>query len=77
LLNNRGYDCSENLAANLMSAHGIVAKTTRRCVRTTDSRQGLAVADNLLGRDFDPDGPNVASGAEGLTCRRRTTTLSP
>ena len=59
-LNARGFACTENTVAKLMKDHGIRAKTARRFVRTTDSRHGLPVADNLLGRDFDPAGPNVA-----------------
>jgi putative transposase len=63
-LNARGHDCTENTVAALMRSHGIRAKTARRFVRTTDSRHGLAVADNLLDRDFNPDRPNAAWGAD-------------
>jgi transposase InsO family protein len=56
----RGHACSENTVAALMKTHGIRAKTARRFVRTTDSRHGLPVAENLLGRDFAPAGPNAA-----------------
>jgi putative transposase len=59
-LNARGYPCAENTVAALMRSHGIRAKAARRFVRTTDSRHGLPVADNLLARDFDPAGPNAA-----------------
>ena len=59
-LNARGYDCSENTVAHLMKARGIRGKVPRRFVRTTDSRHGLPVADNVLGRDFDPGRPNAA-----------------
>jgi putative transposase len=59
-LNARGYDCSENTVAALMKARRIRAKMPRRFVRTTDSRHSLPVAENVLGRDFDPPGPNVA-----------------
>jgi len=57
-LNDRGFPCAENTVAKLMKEHGIRAKTARRFVRTTDSRHGLPVADNLLDRDFNPSGPN-------------------
>jgi transposase InsO family protein len=57
-LNARGHDCSENTVARLMREHGIRAKAPRRCVRTTDSRHGLPVAENVLDRDFDPAEPN-------------------
>jgi transposase InsO family protein len=54
----RGYECSENTVAKLMSAHGIKARAARRLVRTTDSNHRLPVAPNVLGRDFEPGGPN-------------------
>src|SRR5262245_66685156 len=41
-----------------MSAHGIRARAPRRFVRTTDSNHRLPVAENLLARDFEPEGPN-------------------
>ncbi len=63
-LRNRGFDCSENFVADLMRAHGIRAKTPKRFVRTTDSRHGLPVAENVLDRDFSPSGPNEAWGAD-------------
>ena len=63
-LNARGHACAENTVATLMKAHGIKAKAARRFVRTTDSRHGLPVADNLLDRDFRPAGPNLAWGTD-------------
>jgi putative transposase len=54
----RGYECSENTVAKLMNAHGIKARAPRRFVRTTDSNHRLPVAENVLARDFDPEGPN-------------------
>jgi len=63
-LNARGHDCSENPVAKLMREHGIRAKAPRRSVRTTDSRHGLPVADNVLDRDFAPAGPNAAWSAD-------------
>ena len=59
-LNARGHECVENTVAKLMREHGIRAKSARRFVRTTDSRHGQPVADNLLGRDFAPADPNAA-----------------
>ena len=59
-LNARGHDCAENTVATLMKTHGIRARMPRSFVRTTDSRHGLAVAENVLDRDFAPPGPNVA-----------------
>jgi putative transposase len=63
-LNARGHDCSENTVANLMQKHSIRAKTPRRFVRTTDSRHGLPIADNVLDRDFNPTAPNTAWSAD-------------
>jgi putative transposase len=60
----RGHVCSENTVARLMKTHGIRAKARRRFVRTTDSRHGLPVADNVLARDFNPAGPNRAWSAD-------------
>ena len=54
----RGYECSENTVAKLMNVHGIQARAPRRFVRTTDSNHRLPVAENVLARDFDPEGPN-------------------
>jgi putative transposase len=63
-LNARGHECTENTVAHLMRTHGIRARAARRSVRTTDSRHSLPVADNLLGRDFDPGRPNAAWSAD-------------
>jgi putative transposase len=63
-LNARGHACSENTVARLMRESGIRAKAPRRRARTTDSRHGLPVADNVLGRDFTPAGPNAAWSAD-------------
>ena len=57
-LNARGHECSENTVAELMREHGIRGKTPKRFVRTTDSNHRLPVAQNILDRDFAPDGPN-------------------
>jgi transposase InsO family protein len=54
----RGHECSENTVAELMREHGIRAKARRRFVRTTDSNHRLPVAENVLARDFEPEGPN-------------------
>jgi len=54
----RGHECSENTVAKLMTAHGIRARSPRRFVRTTDSGHRLPVAPNILGREFEPSGPN-------------------
>ena len=56
-LNARGHACTENTVAELMREHGIRAKAPRRFVRTTDSNHRLPVAENILARDFSPEGP--------------------
>jgi transposase InsO family protein len=56
----RGQDCCVNTVAKLMREGGVRAKTARKFRRTTDSDHDLPVADNLLGRQFDPAGPNEA-----------------
>jgi putative transposase len=63
-LNNRGHACTENTVAKLMTDHQIRAVTSRRVVRTTDSRHALPVADNVLDRNFDPDAPNRVWSAD-------------
>ena len=63
-LNARGHACTENTVAALMKTHGIRAKTVKRLVRTTDSRHSHPVAENILDRAFEPDGPNMAWSAD-------------
>jgi transposase InsO family protein len=60
----RGRRCCVNTVARLMRHNGIRAKTTRKFRHTTDSNHELPVADNLLGRQFSPGGPNVAWSAD-------------
>src|SRR5262249_14448174 len=51
----RGHACCVNTVAPLMRGNGIVARTARRFrVTTTDSDHALPVAENLLGRQFNP-----------------------
>jgi putative transposase len=55
----RGQTCCVNTVAKLMRDNDIAAKTARKFRRTTtDSDHDLPVADNLLGRQFDPSGAN-------------------
>ena len=56
----RGRGCCVNTVARLMQENGIAAKTARKFRCTTDSNHDLPVADNLLGRQFDPDSANEA-----------------
>src|SRR5262249_13231160 len=55
----RGHDCCVNTVAKIMRQAGLAAKTAKkfRCT-TTDSGHDLPVAENLLGRQFDPAAPN-------------------
>lgn len=54
----RGHQCSEGRVERLMRNEGIAAKPRKKFVKTTDSDHGLAVAPNVLERDFTPQGPN-------------------
>src|SRR5204862_7782856 len=55
-----GQDCCVNTLAKVTHANDIAAKTARKFRCTTDSNHDLPVADNLLGRQFDPASPNEA-----------------
>jgi putative transposase len=58
-LNARGHGCCVNTVARLMRDEGIAARAARKFrPATTDSGHGLPVAENLLGRQFDPGAPN-------------------
>jgi transposase InsO family protein len=72
-LNARGYACTVNTVADLMKAHGLRATTARRFARTTDSRHGLSVAENVLDRDFSPPVLTLPGAPTSRTSRRRTT----
>jgi transposase InsO family protein len=54
----QGVPCCVNTVAKLMRDNGIRAKTARKFRNTTDSNHPLPVADNLLSREFDAQGPN-------------------
>jgi putative transposase len=54
----RGQACCVNTVAKLMRDNDIAAKTARKFRQTTDSNHDLPVADDLLGRPFDPESPN-------------------
>jgi putative transposase len=57
----RGHDCCVNTVARVMREAGIAAKTARKSRRaTTDSAHDLPVAENLLGRQFNPSEANEA-----------------
>jgi putative transposase len=60
----RGHDCCVNTVARLMREHGIAAKTKRRFRHTTDSNHDRPVAENVLGRRFEPAASNQAWAAD-------------
>jgi putative transposase len=57
-LAHRGVPCCVNTVAKLMHDNDIRAKSARKFRNTTDSNHPLPVADNVLDRQFDPQGPN-------------------
>jgi putative transposase len=54
----RGTACSLNTVAKLMRDNDVRAKTARKFRNTTDSNHPLPVAENVLDRQFDAQGPN-------------------
>jgi putative transposase len=57
-LASRGMPCCVNTVAKLMRESGIAAKTRRKVRCTTDSNHGRPVAENIVDREFEPEGPN-------------------
>ena len=57
-LRTRGFPAGRERVERLMRENGIRARHKRRYKVTTDSKHGLPVADNLLGRNFTPTAPN-------------------
>lgn len=53
-----GVACCVNTVAQLMRDNDIRAKSARKFKNTTDSRHSLPVAENLLDRQFEAQGPN-------------------
>ena len=56
----RGHACCVNLVAKLMRGAGIAAKAKRKFRQTTDSNHALAVAANVLDRQFETAEPNAS-----------------
>jgi putative transposase len=54
----RGHDCCVNTVARVMREAGIASKTKRKFRQTTDSNHKHPVAENVLNRQFDPQGRN-------------------
>ena len=57
-LHNEGVSCSRNRVARLMRAEGLCGLPRRKFKATTDSRHSLAVAPNLLARNFTASAPD-------------------
>jgi putative transposase len=54
----RGHSCCVNTVAKLMRRAGVAAKTRRKFRCTTDSNHDHPVAENVVGRQFEPGAPN-------------------
>ncbi len=63
-LKDEGYPVGKARVEKLMRTHGIRARHRRRFKATTDSRHGLPVAPNVLGRQFRPSAPNMSWAAD-------------
>lgn len=53
-----GYLCSKNRVARRMQYLGLMAKAKKKFKATTDSNHKLAIANNILNRDFTAMAPN-------------------
>jgi putative transposase len=63
-LREHGYAVGKTRVERLMRDNGICARHKRRWKATTDSHHGLAVAPNLIARDFSPVQPDACWGAD-------------
>ncbi len=54
----QGFEVGRNRVARLMHEQGITGKPPKRFTRTTDSKHGFPVADNVLDRNFKVDNPD-------------------
>jgi putative transposase len=54
----QGVPCGVNPVAKLRRDNDILAKTARKFRHPSDSDHSLPVADNLLSREFEAQGPN-------------------
>ena len=60
----RGHACCVNTVAKLMSRQGVAARARRQSRRTTDSNHGRPVADDVVGRRFEPEAPDRTRAAD-------------
>jgi transposase InsO family protein len=58
-LRKQGFRVGRKRVARIMRANGWEGETGRRKVRTTIVDRGATAADDLVGRDFNPTGPDV------------------
>lgn len=63
-LRERGYRVGKTRVERLMRDNGIRARHKRRWKATTDSNHALALAPNLIARQFSPAQPNACWGAD-------------
>ncbi|WP_416222120.1 IS3 family transposase [Sphaerotilus sp.] len=59
-LRSQGVEVGRHRVRTLMRRHALQARWRRKFVHTTDSRHDLAVADNVLDRQFQPTAPDRA-----------------
>jgi|TARA_B100000315_G_C14581347_1_gene590639 putative transposase len=57
-LHRQSISCSQPRVARLMRTNGIVAKTQRKFITTTDSNYTLTVAEDIVGQAFAVEGPD-------------------
>ena len=57
-------DCCRETVRRIMHQNGLFSRVKRRFVRTTDSNHNMAVAQNLLARDFKADAVNTKWAAD-------------
>lgn len=68
----QGIDLGRHRCRTLMKANGLRPKWRRKFVHTTDSRHDLAVAANVLDRQFSPDRANTAWASDLTYIRTRS-----
>ena len=63
-LHQANIDCCRETVRRIMRQIGLYSRVKRRFVHTTDSNHNMAVAQNLLDRDFTADAVNTKWGAD-------------
>lgn len=72
VLRDEGIALGRYRVRSLMRAHGLRTTWKRKFIHTTNSRHDLATADNVLDRQFQPAGPNLAWVADITYLRTRS-----